>query len=242
MTRTGLCINGQCEATKPKSPSGKPMPVCLSWDWCKCKCHKQITDMYQIAGLPREEPDQNPDFHPDKGNFVMPAVFADTPHTVLSSANGTDAHTDTSDAVVTPSDALRATLEASLATGLQPVGFTPTPTGRKARGELEYEVLSVCGDYAHDVFDWDMCTPKYISEEIGKRNAAEPPSTGAIVEVFKRWEKLECAVCAMKPIRFEYFKMDDSITTLNMLKARAKRERRRSKADLKRGIRPAQPR
>jgi len=242
MTRTGLCINGQCEATKPKSPSGKPMPVCLSWDWCKCKCHKQITDMYQLAGLPREEPDQNPDFHPDKGNFIMPAVFADTPHNVLSSSNGTGAHTDTSDAVVTPSDALHATLEASLATGLMPAGVTPTPTGRKARGQLEMEVLEVCAEYSRNVFDWEACTPKNISEEIGKRNAAEPPSTGAIVEVFKRWDKLEFAVWDKKPIRLVKFLMDPSPQRLAELKVRAKREARRSKADLKRGIRPAQPR
>lgn len=240
LTRTGLCINGQCEATKPKSSSGKPMPVCLVWEWCKCNCHKQITDMYELAGLSREEPEQNPDFRPNKSDFYMPSPYAGMPDTGLSSPDGATTLPGDERAVVIPPNDAHGLVSGRHGT-VTPL-FADTPSGRRARGKLEYEVLDVCADWSRDVFDWEACTPKNISEEIGKRLEAECPSTGAIVEVFKRWDKLDFASYEKKPIQFASFLMDPSLATLNMLKSRVRSEKRRTRSDMKRGVRPPQPR
>jgi hypothetical protein len=115
--------------------------------------------------------------------------------------------------------------------------FPTTPTGRKARGELEYEVLAVCADFAADVFDWETCTPKLVAAEIGKREAKEPPSTGAINAVWQRWEQLGFASHNKKPLRFLFFNQPEhSASDLQSLKVKTRRAKRRSLTEAKRGV------
>lgn len=60
-----------------------------------------------------------------------------------------------------------------------PPTFTPTPTGRRARGELEWTVLEVVGRYLEAGIP---ATPAFISGAI-----EGAPSTGAVQAVLERW-------------------------------------------------------
>lgn len=236
--QTGFCANKQCEGTKPKSHSGKPLKTCEFWETCPCSCHELITQMYQITGMDREPPEQSEEYlawvRAERAQFVMPSVWDTDPVDGLSSFDGTDTLPDDEGPVAVP---VRAGNGASGAAP-QPV-FAPTPTGRRARGQLEYDVLTVCTDFAANVFDWEICTPKAVSEEIGKRYAIEPPSTGAVNAVWDRWEKLDFAVQDKKPSRFIKFTGEHTVQHLELIKARVKREKKRGQAEAKRGsIRP----
>jgi len=235
--KSGFCTVGQCEGTKPKSASGQPLKTCENWQDCACSCHELITRMYEMADLPREEPEQTEEYraishrrHAETQALLDSLALSRTNPRAPSSANGTGDHPIDERASQSPVGAPAATSEPR---------FAPTATGRRARGQLEYDVLTVCDEYVHDVYEWTECTPKLVAERIGKMNETEPPSTGAINAVWDRWEKIGFAVQGKHPSRFEFFQMDGSIQTLEMLKARIKQSRRRAKAERDRGsIRP----
>lgn len=241
---TGFCtpynpldVQGH-EGTKPKSRSGKPLPVCTAWETCPCTCHKEIDDMYTLTGLPREPAEQNPEYEAAIAEkHLLTQVMLDSLALPTGHFNGLSIPGDTS-----AHDADEGAVAANVATS-SPVPqpqFTPTPTGRRARGQLEYDVLKVCQDYAAGVFDWAECTPKLVSLEIGKLEAVEPPSTGAINAVWDRWEALGFATQDKKPSRFVKFNVNPpSSWTLDRMKAQVKREKKRGQAEQKRGtLRP----
>lgn len=235
MTRTGWCIMGQCEGTRPKSASGKPMPTCTMWPECKCKCHVEITKMYEMAGVPRPAPEPNPEYKPAPRTYWMPGDPDPMPTEPLSMSVGVDAPTGIEQPVVTPPRAQEAPPSQPVVSWGRPAS---TPTGRKPKGQLEYEVLAVCADFVRNVFDWEACTPKLVSEEIGKRHSAEPPSTGAINAVWDRWEKIEFAEQAKKPSRFVKFLGKPTISALEKRKMDLKRMKRQGESAYRRGIRP----
>lgn len=226
--RSGYCGNGQHEGMKPKNHLGEPLKVCIFFDDCNCKCHEEITEMFKLAGLPRE-PQQNPEYLHKDSNFWLPGDDDDTTAAILSNSGGTSPHLDNESAVVAQQEPV-----------VTP-SYAPTPTGRKARGELESQVWSVCNDFVAGVFEWPLCLPKLVSEEIGKRTQDEPPSTGAINAVWERWVKLDFCLTGKKPLRFVAFAVEDhSWSALMRVKARYKREKKRSKSAMKRGYRPAE--
>jgi len=122
--------------------------------------------------------------------------------------------------------------------------FDTTPTGRRAKGQLEYDVLKVCDEFTQNVYDWEHCTPRLVAERIGVINATEAPSTGAVNAVWDRWEKLGFAEQAKKPSRFVRFTEDaeHQDRRLDLMKLRAKGAKRRGQAEASRVIRPVQPR
>lgn len=234
--KTGFCANKQCEGTKPKSPSGVPMKVCVFWQTCACDCHRKITELYEMAGMDRLEPEQSPEYveAAEKRHLETAAMLESLDRIVpvsgaLSIASDTDTH---------PSDEGSPTVPPRAATG--PSRPILTPTGRRAKGSLEHDVLAVCVEYMQGVYEWEHCTPKLISERIAKLYAVEPPSTGAINAVWDRWEKLGFAEQAKKPSRFVKFTVDSpSPVVLEKLKAEVKRNKKRSQAEMKRGtLRP----
>jgi hypothetical protein len=236
--KTGFCSEGQHEGTRPVSRSGQPMKICEFWEQCPCKCHTEITAMYEMAGIDREPPEQTPEYlakvHAQEvaTSKMLDEVYAMTSRSrSLSNVGGTDAHPDHERPVATPPSAAHG----PSAPPPRPM-FAHTPTGRRARGQLEYDVLAVCDEYSRDVYDWEYCTPKLVAERIGRINDTEPPSTGAINAVWDRWEKLDFAVQAKKPSRFVEFKIDGSAQTLDMIKSRSKRQKKMSQAELRRGI------
>lgn len=235
MTRTGWCIMGQCEGTRPKSAYGNPMPTCIAWEICKCKCHKQITEMYKMADMPREPAEPNPEYHPPRRDYWMPGDPEPAIDPVPFIIDGETMPDVPERPVMPPPVAQDRPVSPAPVTWGRPAS---TPTGRKAKGQLEYEVLAICADFAAKVFDWEYCTPMAVSEEIGKRNAAEPPSTGAVSAVWDRWERMDFSEQAKKPSRFVRFKTEGSVNALERRKLEIKREKKRNAAGLLRGVRP----
>ncbi len=218
---SGQCKQGWHEGLKPKDWRGNPAPCC-HWEKCGCPCHVTMAAMQESAGVPRTFAD-NPEYKPDRGDFVLPDPLDRVDSTVLSSTGGTNDHPDTE----RPSRAIPDPVAG--------VSFAPTESGRRARGQLEYEVLAVCRRWLADEFDWPACYPKYIVEVIDK---ADPPSTGAVTAVFARWEKMGFAEYQHKPIAFLKF-IDNNGTAeeLSRAKASAKRSVKMARSNARRGVR-----
>lgn len=243
--KTGFCANKQCEGTKPVSPSGAPMKVCDAWEDCACDCHEMVTQMYKMADLPREEPQQSAEYlaavsarHMATARMLAEVQADMMARAPLSRFGGIMAPPPDEGTLSDAVDTTAGTLETGYHGTVTP-RFVTTPTGRRARGQLEYDVLTVCGEFSRDVYEWDLCTPKLVAERIGKMHDTEPPSTGAINAVWDRWEKIGFAQQGRKPSHFIMFEIDDSLQTLAMLKDRIKRDKKRSQTEAKRGsIRP----
>jgi hypothetical protein len=240
---TGFCnsINKQPqhEGTKPVSPSGVSLPICTFWDTCGCSCHEQITKMYTDIGVEREPPEQSHDFlvkvRAEYDEFDLTGSFLDGDMRPLSNDGGTIPHPDPSGPHNGPPSAQDGHVSTLVSlVPARPV-FTATPTGRRARGQLEYDVLQVCNEFVQSVWDWSACTSKVVAERIGKMNATEPPSTGAINAVWDRWEKMGFAEQAKKPLRFARFTGESSAAVLDRRKLQIKRSRKRTQAEIKRG-------
>lgn len=114
--------------------------------------------------------------------------------------------------------------------------FDPTPTGRTARGQLEYWVKEQCDIWLVEEYKFP-CTLNWLAEQIAHDQAIDPPSVGAVDAVLKRWEKLGFAVLAKKPNRFVEYTPDGIKLGLEGLKLRAKRARRQQVANQRRGLR-----
>ena len=231
------------EGTSPRSWNGKPMRVCTDIEHCPCECHYQIDQMYAMINQPRPEPEQSPAYlaylREVLAEFEMPDVWESPVMDPLSSPDGTDAPPDDERPVATlPVPALGG-ISAIITTSGGQTRYTPTPTGRRARGQLEFDVLFVCDEFARDVYEWEYCTPKLIAERIGIMNQTEPPSTGAINAVWDRWEKLGFAKQDKKPSRFVGFVIDGSHETLERLKNNVRKNKRLQQAEQRRGtLRP----
>lgn len=230
------------EGSKPVSAGGVPLKVCVFWEDCPCYCHYEMDMMYEMTGMEREPAEQSPEYtamvsaQHGMMQAMLDSLAVKTP--ILAPLSIPDDPTAYRD----PESAVAGTTTPGTGTPAAPPApvFAPTPTGRRARGQLEYDVLTVCQDFAAGVFDWEMCTPKMVSQEIGKRYAIEPPSTGAINAVWDRWEALEFATQDKKPSRFVKFDINPpSSWALDQLKAKVKREKKRGQAEQKRGtLRP----
>jgi hypothetical protein len=114
--------------------------------------------------------------------------------------------------------------------------FTPTPTGRAARGELEAWVKEQTDIWAVEEYTFP-CTPQWVAEEIGYDKGITAPSVGAVDAVFKRWEALGFATIERKPTRFTKYTEDGLKLGLEGLKRRAKMQKKLQKAAAMRGVR-----
>lgn len=238
--KTGWCNVGQCEGTKKKSPSGVPYHICTDYLTCPCECHARITEMYKLTGLPRPVPEQSPERQEyiAEGQLEMALMLADVRRmTALSTPNGLVTHPATESPVGSDGDPATGTTAPARPT------FTPTPTGIRPKGQLEYDVLLILVDFHNEVYEESLlCTPKMISNEIAKRNTSEPPSTGAVNAVLERWDALEFIAFYKKPTRFESFlgheddvTLEEIMTELAERKSRQKRTAKLSKSADRRG-------
>lgn len=217
-TRTGICSTGGHEGIRYLSWRGNPMPTCTSWKICGCECHDTYTEMFKLSQMPRQAVD-NSGYIPDRGDYVMPTF-----------EERIAAHQAS---IITPTDAPRviespapAVVPATIA---RP--FAPTPTGRSARGELEFWVKEACDIWLVEYPTPPQqqarpCTPPYVSGEIGRKYGIKPPSVGAVDAVWRRWEVLGFAVIGRKPTRFTAYTPEGIEHTLEGLKERAKRGRK----------------
>lgn len=218
--RTGFCSNGWCEGTKAKDWRGNPAPTCKFIFTCPCDCHVKLDKLFEMSGRERVEVDSS-GYVPPPRTFWLPS---DDPLPILSRSSNTTA------AVVVESPV------PDLVPSRVDTSYTPTPTGRAARGELESWVRRECDDWLIDQ-PGSPCTPSYLADAIARVQAVSPPSVGAINAVFERWVKLGFATVDKKPTRFTGYTKVGIELGLEGMKARVKREKAQAAANQKRGIR-----
>lgn len=223
---SGFCGTGAHEGTKPKSLSGKARKTCTAVSICECKCHVDISLMYEMTGKERVVK-PNPDYEPYVIDFWMPMVGGDenpVAATLLSPGTITLPRMEgAAPAIPAP---VRGIAEGSRAYGA-------TPTGRRAKGLLEDEVRHVCNLYMKGEVEGPM-TPQQVSNLIDE---ADPPSVGAISAVFKRWVDVGFAETDTKPARFVCYTVAGMKLGLEKLKADAKRKAKMKQGAQRRGER-----
>jgi len=218
---TGFCLVGAHEGMRPKF-SGVPAKTCENWAGyhdpqygdipaCTCKCHVEITEMYNITGLERITAD-NPEYRTPRSPYYMPdpLEISRRSSSVLADDDG-------------PVQSARPAIVSPVLPMLPAPSRPPTPTGKRARGQLEDEVLRVCGAFVRGELEHEILTPAAIAREIDE---VEPPSVGAIGAVFDRWVKIGFARCEKGPVRFEAFTLEGAEKGLEYMKSKVKREKR----------------
>lgn len=179
--------------------------TCEFWQLCPCKCHTDIDKMFLLTGQTRVLAD-NPKYVRPKSIYVMPEVST------------------TFDPIPVPTN------NVPLESGHR--HFAPTPSGKRARGQLEQQVLEICEQFTKGLIEVEDLTPHVIAENIDE---VEPPSVGAIGAVFDRWVALGFARCEKKPVRFVSFTVDGLMYGLDHLKAKAKQANKMKQAADNRG-------
>lgn len=208
--KTGWCQRGWCEGSNPKTFSGKPAPTCKSWATCPCNCHSMYDQMFAATDRPRELVN-NSEYRAPKNIFWMPSPE----ERIALHASSEVARPDAPTVVESPlPDAVPVTLRRT---------YTPTATGRAARGELESWVKDECDIWIVEQ-DGSLCTPVYLANEIGRKQGIKPPSVGAISAVFDRWVKIGFANVEKKPTRFISYTELGVRIGLEGCKDKAKRE------------------
>lgn len=222
---TGFCDSGWHEGTKATDWRGRPAGTCKFFQTCPCECHNEIGKLFELTGTERILVDSS-GYVPDLGGFVMPDVGMDDPSFIR-------ADSDPASGLQEARDSTASGLE-SVAGTPAPARFAPTPTGRAARGQLEWWVHEQVRIWTVEGYDF-ACTPVWISKEIGRDQGIDPPSVGAISAVFERWSNLGFAIIEKKPTRFAGLTEDGKTKGLDRMKAEAKRREKMHKAEMKRG-------
>lgn len=211
--KSGFCHNGACEGKRKLGPkSGLPQMTCRAWLLCPCSCHAMLDEMFTLSGEERRLVD-NSGYVVDDGGFRMPTAEERIRMHALSS----------------PTPVAAPVYVESVAPDLVPASivrsYAATATGRNARGELESYVREVCDAWLvdKDYYKGVPCVPKLISSEIASNHGINPPSTGAIDAVLKRWQAVGFAELATKPARFVKYTEAGLKYGLEELKARKKR-------------------
>ena len=201
---TGFCGIGCHEGMRPRGHTGAPLKVCTFWIECVCECHANVTKMFEMTGRERM-PLQNPEYEDPKSTYIMP-TFEEIAKARLA---------EESNKVVT----LRKPIEV-----VETQTFDATPTGKRARGQLEDQVLLVCSQFVRGQLEIEVLTPQLVARSIDE---VEPPSVGAIGAVFDRWTRIGFARCAKKPVRFESFTAEGLEHGLEYMKDKFKSEAKR---------------
>jgi hypothetical protein len=219
MKRTGFCSVGSHEGQRPKSPSGKPLPTCKFWEDCTCWCHKEITEMCQMAGIERVL-QVNPEYKSEPSPFWMPsaeflaALRAERDGGTIPTAAGVERSLD---GTSRPAERV----------------FTPTPSGYRARGQLENDVKQVCDRF--DTGTGPISLPlSFIATQI---HPDAPPSVGAIREVLLRWVKYGFATMGVEPLAFTGYTDEGREKGVDVLKYKYDQNKRMTKAKADRGYR-----
>lgn len=192
---TGLCMTGACEGSMKKSESGAIFPQCKG------------TYMFYMGGTYKEIVCQH-DCH--AAFAAIRALMVDMPV-----PDGVPAISLPSTSVPAPTDAPSSESLIPFAVPMSPAltgipsianripvrMFTPTPSGRAARGQLEEQVrlqLAKAYGIGPDLLALTGLQPKLLAASI---NPEKPPSQGAVYAVFKRWEGQGWVELAEKPFR-----------------------------------------
>lgn len=223
--KTGFCANGDCEGSAKKTAGGKPRPSCKWWKRCPCSCHTMYDMMFSQSGMERQIVD-NSGYAPDETEFKMPTLE----ERIAAIASFKAGRPDAPIVIESPApDVVPPTVARS---------FTPTPTGRVARGELSSWVKKVTDEWLVDHEPHQKCTPVYISETVARNEGlGRAPSVGAVDAVLKRWEAIGFAVVDRKPTRFSAYTPAGIQYGLEGCIDRAKRTKKLAAAEAGRGFR-----
>lgn len=210
---TGFCAVKACEGAHRKDAAGRNMKTCEEWKHCPCQCHTLYDTMFLMSDSPRVVID-NSGYVPAPHTYWVPTPEERAMMLASSSPRVTS----------TP------TLIESPAPGVVPATiartFAPTVTGRAARGELESWVKRVCDEWLVEEIN-DLCTPGYVARCVAKNEGlGKEPSVGAISAVWDRWVSLGFAVIEKKPTRFLKYTTEGALLGLEVLKERARSQRR----------------
>jgi hypothetical protein len=218
--KTGYCSSGWCEGTKARDWRGRPVATCRFFMTCPCECHEMLWRMAAMTETERILHD-NPEYvHPERA-FWLPDDDPESWHSIPREEEKTPVYQESP-----VPDAVPPTLVKE---------FTPTTTGRAARGELESWVKEQCDIWLIEGYQ-RKCTPVWIAEQIGLDKGIKEPSVGAIGAVFDRWVKLGFAVIEKKPTRFIQYTPDGVRLGLDRMKDQAKRRNRLAQAERRRNL------
>lgn len=198
--QSGFCTIGSHEGTKPLSPSGLLLKTCpiggrfemiglgdkmIGEAECTCSCHAMSRQMEDLSGI--RFPTRN-------------SIRDSSPLSGLGLLRATSNATDDARAAGSDHDGRPTVTVASGAT------FAVTPSGRAARGQLEDQVRHVVTTQVKaagaEMIAVLGLMPSTIGMMIDKDN---PPSSGAIYAVLKRWEGHALVDLAESPFRFVRF-------------------------------------
>jgi hypothetical protein len=111
--------------------------------------------------------------------------------------------------------------------------FNPTPSGIRARGQLEDEVKRICDRF--DTGSGPIALPlSFIANQI---HPDAPPSVGAIREVLLRWAKYGYATMGSDPLAFTGYTQEGRKEGLEVMKYKYDQQRRLNKSKAERGYR-----
>lgn len=210
--KSGFCGNGWHEGTSPKTSSGVALKVCTI-DICKCECHEKFNKLFADTDTAREY-FQNPQYEPPVHAFIMQDL---RPQFVTVEADSNDIHdagsndeheirSGSPEEILRTAGGNKSVILASRLPGFIPGAsvreFSPTETGRAARGQMEYWVKQVTDQWILDAEREILCTSSYVAEQIVQRNRVPTPPRGSIDSVFYRWRKINFCVLGEKPVRF----------------------------------------
>jgi hypothetical protein len=188
---TGFCGVGAHEGVELKSPSGAVLRSCTMggrYDAnlksgmivCTCSCHDMSREMEQLTGQ------------------TLPPVLTNRTPPRLGSLLGLPGRS--TGGLNEPGTDDMTTASVAVASGAR---FAVTPTGRAARGQLEEQVRYVIEERVkaagHDLIALVGLTTGAIMLAIDRDN---PPSSGAVYSVLKRWSGANLIDIAESPYRF----------------------------------------
>lgn len=207
---TGFCHSGGHEGTRILSAGGTLLRSCsgvfviLGKTYtCRCDCHDAFRQIAELTGLT---------------TATIPVTMIVPPVDLIGSLYGpssirpeptpTDAHDDrgeppttvTAGAMPTPPVAPTTPAPIRIFSPLPtPDQFKPTPSGQRARGQLEAQVGKVIFKlFAHSGTPAPI-TPVDCAMLV---NPASPPSQGAVYSIFQRWQRQGLCELGAKPFRF----------------------------------------
>ncbi len=175
--------------------------------------------MCEMADVERTARD-NPDYIPTVSRFWMP----DAEFLASLRASGE------TDRLPNPAD-----VERGLDAPLRPEQrrFNPTPSGIRARGQLEDDVKIVCDRF--DTGAGPISLPlSFIATQI---HPDAPPSVGAIREVMLRWMKYGFATIGVEPLAFTGYTQEGRESGVEVMRYKWEQAKRLNKSKADRGYR-----
>lgn len=214
---TGWCSSGWCEGVQTiAGRDGKPTPRCKGLFEsevagrkkeliCDCDCHRRITEMYETAGLPREWPpsqwsEEDMKLRREAGEVFDYKVLAEC---IDVSRRRTILELDAEATEPVPTLAEREEVT-SLDGVLPPHPHIEDPRRRDAgyrpKNQLLFDVKIavdtwVLGAHPHIKMLNTMAIARLVNPKM-------PPSTGAITNILRRWERVGFANIGEGPLRF----------------------------------------